>query len=748
MRDDIIERLKKRIAREIPPRSDLKVLEDYDPDQYIDHVIVEIYLCTRGKRDTTYGVVFSEIITQCGRAFASSTGARMTSLKTAKVGGFLLYTFQEFNLITIAKEKVKKNAVYVIETVDEKALSALWSKVKLPKIDRLPAFEPYPLWDTCLSVDGRQLVKTLDTDVKKMTAETHPMIFRMVNRSQKVGWRVNDTVLEIASQCYAEESEVFDDIWKNTEVQSMKSKDREARTLIDMASRIEDNTFYHSYFLDFRGRKYCSTAYLHEQGCDLARGLLLREDVKAIGQQGYFWLMVMLANNWGGGCDREDGRKSDKIPVKDRYEWALENVFLFRLYGSAPMEYTRWMKADKPWQFLAACVELNNIHVWASKPTSLINPQERCIYDYESNLEAFIDGSTNGSQHLAALTRDHEAAPYVNLVPQEFPGDLYRFVSDHVWEEIEEKLSHFSKKEINQAEQLVSNVKYLNTVMQSTEERSEERREIYLALKLLREEADDSYEKAGWVFWSWIDDIKHRRKICKRGTMTIPYGVTNFGLSQQIIDDASKHNISQLTYMEHKWANLLGRLIYETCKRIMVRSVRMLEIFTEAGARADKNMQYLKWRVPITDFPVVQRYVDAPSKKVWIQYGRPSGDRLSTGYFENTYQIAILALEDAKYRKGRQQVGAAPNMIHSLDAAHLTLITDRCEFPVTTVHDSYGCLLADMAELFLVTRTTFVELYQDNPLPRLVDEIRGNICDLEYGQLDIREVLESEYCFI
>jgi hypothetical protein len=43
----------------------------------------------------------------------------------------------------IAEDKLKKNAVCVIETVDEQRPSSLWSKVKLPQIERIPSFKPY-----------------------------------------------------------------------------------------------------------------------------------------------------------------------------------------------------------------------------------------------------------------------------------------------------------------------------------------------------------------------------------------------------------------------------------------------------------------------------------------------------------------------------------------------------------------------------------------------------------------------------
>ncbi len=97
--------------------------------------------------------------------------------------------------------------------------------------------------------------------------------------------------------------------------------------------------------------------------------------------------------------------------------------------------------------------------------------------------------------------------------------------------------------------------------------------------------------------------------------------------------------------------------------------------------------------------------------------------------------------------KGKQSQGASPNAIHSLDAAHLAMTVDRCDFPVTTIHDSFGCLLADMPVLFKTVRETFVELYQADPLSSLMKDLGCNINDVDIGTLDISLVLESEYAF-
>jgi DNA-directed RNA polymerase len=218
-------------------------------------------------------------------------------------------------------------------------------------------------------------------------------------------------------------------------------------------------------------------------------------------------------------------------------------------------------------------------------------------------------------------------------------------------------------------------------------------------------------------------------------------------MGQQIIDDSRKHGIDQLLYLEHKWGAFLGRAVFNDCRLSLKRPMKLLSIFEEAGKKAEKQGRFLSWTVPITNFPVVQHYTEGVVKKVWCQYGPPRGPRLSTNYFENTYQISISFIEERVPSRNKQSQGASPNAIHSLDAAHLALTVERCDFPVTTIHDSFGCLLADMPVLFRTVRETFVELYNANPLEHLMKDLGCNINDVDRGTLDISLILESEYAF-
>ena len=229
--------------------------------------------------------------------------------------------------------------------------------------------------------------------------------------------------------------------------------------------------------------------------------------------------------------------------------------------------------------------------------------------------------------------------------------------------------------------------------------------------------------------------------------MTLPYGGTAYGLGQQQIDDARKHGIDVLLHMEHKWGAYLGREIFEDCRVSLKRPMQLLSVFEAAGRKAEADGKFLEWNVPVTNFPVVQHYTEGLVKKTWVQYGPPAGERNSTGYYDNTLQLHICFIEDAIPSKGKQSQGASPNAIHSLDAAHLALTVYRADFPITTIHDSFGCLLSDMPKLFKLIRETFVELYQADPLSSIMRDINGDITNVQFGELDISLILDSEYCF-
>jgi DNA-directed RNA polymerase len=183
------------------------------------------------------------------------------------------------------------------------------------------------------------------------------MVLDAVNRAQAVGWKVNERVLAIAIWAHKYREEAFSDIWKQVSKEARITKGREVNTVLTMAQDLAGAIFYHGYYTDFRGRIYVASAYLHEQGADVAKGLLLRADAKPLGAIGFKWLKISIASNWAGTSAREDKAKTDKIPLEERVQWVDDNHELIMAYATSPKLFKGWMGADKCWQFLAACME-------------------------------------------------------------------------------------------------------------------------------------------------------------------------------------------------------------------------------------------------------------------------------------------------------------------------------------------------------------------------------------------------------
>lgn len=356
--------------------------------------------------------------------------------------------------------------------------------------------------------------------------------------------------------------------------------------------------------------------------------------------------------------------------------------------------------------------------------------------------------SNNGSQHLSALTRDEVTAPHVNLVPLDLPGDLYKYVGDHVWKHLEEVVGAYPQEDVKALNVYIDTIIEYKKQIAAAEPKSLMRASLIEDIKLYKAAYQELAGRSSPLFWLRVKDAKQRRKIVKRNVMTLPYGGTSYGLGEQQINDAKKHGIDLLYHMEHKWGAYMGREVYEDCRVSLERPMQLLEVFEAAGRKAEAENKFLSWTVPVTNFPVVQNYTEGVTKKVWVQYGSPTGPRLNTGYFANTLQLAVCFIEETVPSKGKQAQGASPNAIHSLDAAHLTMTVNKVDFPITTIHDSFGCLLADMPVLFRAIRETFVELYSSDPLTSLMTDIGGDMRNVQLGTLDISLILDSEYAFV
>ena len=194
--------------------------------------------------------------------------------------------------------------------------------------------------------------------------------------------------------------------------------------------------FYQSMFLDYRGRIYSTDPFFSYQSNDLARGHFLFAEEKELNQEGVEYTFIHAACSFNASYSiseltdihwleedyaaelNKDGLidiSVDKMSVNDKHNWTVENIDMLLDVAENPLDHVElWMSAEKPWVFLSLCFEVGGI-VGAALTGE----------PYKSGMPVAIDGVNNGTQHLAAMSRDEAAGKLVGLTPLTIPKDFY-----------------------------------------------------------------------------------------------------------------------------------------------------------------------------------------------------------------------------------------------------------------------------------------------------------------------------------
>lgn len=185
---------------------------------------------------------------------------------------------------------------------------------------------------------------------------------------------------------------------------------------LEIARAFLGEKLYFPHNLDFRGRAYPLSPHFNHLGNDMSRGLLIFWHGKKLGPSGLKWLKIHLSNLFG----------FDKLRLEDRVAFTESHLKDIKDSAENPLTGDRWWTtADKPWQALATCFELNEV-------MKMDNPEE-----FISHQPVHQDGTCNGLQHYAALGGDVEGATQVNLVPSDRPQDVYAHVARLVQKRLE-----------------------------------------------------------------------------------------------------------------------------------------------------------------------------------------------------------------------------------------------------------------------------------------------------------------------
>ncbi|KAF7631131.1 DNA-directed RNA polymerase [Meloidogyne graminicola] len=311
-----------------------------------------------------------------------------------------------------------------------------------------------------------------------------------------------------------------------------------------LAQHYVNQDIYFPHNLDFRGRCYPISPQINHMGDDLNRGLLKFSKGKPLGTDGFRWLKLHCVNITG---------KLKRRPISERLEYAEKNIDKIIMSAEKPFNGGNfwWEESEEPWQTLAACIEIRDA----------INSGDP--HNFCSHLPVHQDGSCNGLQHYAALGRDLKGGVGVNLVPSDFPQDIYTTVLEH---------------------------KILRVERFRKEDEQDNTSSYYEISKELREFVKGSLE----------------RKIIKQTVMTVAYGVTHYGAREQIKRQLVAIDIPD--EQASRFATYLTKRTFDGLTDAFENSRNLMIWFKSCAHQILGLRQPIEWTTPL-GLPVVQPYV-------------------------------------------------------------------------------------------------------------------------------------------
>ena len=205
-----------------------------------------------------------------------------------------------------------------------------------------------------------------------------------------------------------------------------KSKYIQIRQILEEGKKFLERGFWYPYQLDFRGRIYPKSPMLSPQSADYARALIKFKFGKPMGSDEAFNNFAVAGAGLFGETDKEE--------LSVRRQWVIDNADKIISTANNPLTDTWWTDADKPFSFLAWCMEYRDFALTDFSP------------DFITTLPIQSDCSNSGLQHYSAMMRDEVGGKATNLIPANKPNDVYGLVAEKVIEKLQSKTDPMAKK--------------------------------------------------------------------------------------------------------------------------------------------------------------------------------------------------------------------------------------------------------------------------------------------------------------
>ncbi|KAJ4120133.1 DNA-directed RNA polymerase [Fusarium equiseti] len=530
-------------------------------------------------------------------------------------------------------------------------------------------------------------------------------VFKGLDVLGKTPWRINNPVLDVMVEAwntgkeianmptlnpdlpYPEEPTSSDPLLRRAWYRGVKQVENERSALhsqrcymnlqLEIARAFRKQVIYFPHNMDYRGRAYPLPTYLNHMGADHTRALLKFAEGKELGEKGLRWLKIHMANLYG----------FDKASFSEREQFTTENLPNIIESAENPLNGSRWwLKAEDPWQCLAACFELKAAH-------DLEDPTK-----YVSSLPVHQDGTCNGLQHYAALGGDTWGAQQVNLTPGDRPADVYMAVANLVKESIAKDaeagnqlgqicMGKITRKVVKQT--VMTNV-YGVTFSGAKQQVCKQLDSIYP--NMFKETGIPNLVTATYI----AKHIFLALGTMFRGAHDIQYWLGEIGarackaLTEAQLDQLAEEKVDKMS----------------TSKSTAVAQKKELN---------DLSSQFrstIVWTTPLR-MPVVQPYRKAASREI-----RTCLQAIHYPTFGRTDPVD----------RRKQLQGFPPNFIHSLDASHMLLSAIRCNelgLHFAAVHDSFWTHAADVDVLNGVLREAFIRIHEEDVVGRLATEFQA-----------------------
>jgi DNA-directed RNA polymerase len=696
---------------------------EYELERFIDESWDTLLrYCIRNKTSKfTASVKLTFASDLIGKRIARAIGADDTNIKTTlSLGDLFLETFLQDGLIDIFREYAGHKAPYMVRIVNQA------DDIKPVLIGTV--FEPpLPIAGLYSSVTKDPFIKGWSNSKLFHQYLDKPFV-RSLETLRQQGWKLNLNVLEAMINTKPKDIiELTDNDGvlygynihhenlhlpkklkhldgtqfmgkKDPKLQRMLSKYFEYMQVVNKAKLIGGRTFYQEVSCDYRGRIYYAESFLEFQGSDLARSLFLFANKKEVDKDGFKWMLIHAANSYNASYSidelkkinwlstdyiaylKEEGLETisvDKMTLDDRVKWAKNNISFI---NDCARDLAVRSEAEKPYSFLAVCIEISNC-LTSKGP-------------YFSGLPIPIDGSNNGWQHLAAMSKDKQAGELVSLVPTKIQKDFY-----------------------------VAVAKDLIKIMPD-----------WFAAKKMP-----------------MKDI--RKGIAKRGSMTRAYSAGKQRIAKNMYDDCHVEGFTVKYNITEDDCNMLAGNLIKAINTVCsgpLKTTKYLQKIAEHELNSGLNT--LEWHTP-SGFPVIYKAFLQHERKQRGTIKGIVGNK--DGRVMHVIKVDVLNKDTGEKVPCRRSFasGISPNVVHSYDAAHMANTINVFNAGFAAVHDSFSTHASDVDWLQDVTKMTFIAQYDvENFFDVVQDTLMYNkdtftLAQPELGSLQLSDVQQSKYFF-